>query len=112
MQLLVLILKKADLMEKLIKELAQAGICGGTILEGAGMASELVNMDDVPLFGMLRALLADEGKVPSKVMLFVLKDEQVINTRSAIKAVVGDLNEPNTGIMFAIPITYVEGLGE
>ena len=45
-------------------------------------------------------------------MLFVLKDEQVMDTRNAIKNVIGDMKEPNTGIMFSIPITYVEGLGE
>lgn len=112
MQLLVLILKKVDLIEKLIKELAETGVSGGTILEGTGMASELVNMEDIPVFGMLRALLADEEKVASKVMLFVLKDEQVMITRKSIKRVIGDLSEPNTGIMFSIPITYVEGLGE
>ena len=31
--------------------------------------------------------------------------------RNMIKKVV-DLSVPNTGIMFALPITYVEGLGE
>lgn len=45
-------------------------------------------------------------------MMFVLKDEQAVTTRAIIKEVIGDLKEPNTGIMFSVPITYVEGLGE
>ncbi len=112
MQLLILILKKVELMEELIKHLAESGVKGGTILDGTGMASELINMEDLPMFGMLRLLLTDEEKTACKVLLFVLKDEQVTKTRSAIKQVVGDFSEPNTGIMFSVPITYVEGIGE
>lgn len=112
MQLLVLILKKVELMDRLIKQLANGGVKGATILEGTGMAEALVNMEDFPMFGVLRRILADEDKEVSKVMLLVLKDEQVIHTREIIKTVIGDLSVPNTGIMFSIPITYVEGLGE
>lgn len=112
MQLLILILKKIDLMEPLLKKLAESGVRGGTILEGTGMAKELVNMEDLPIFGMLRMLLAEDIKANSKVMMFVLNEEDALKARSTIKNVIGDLNIPNTGIMFSVPITYVEGLGE
>ncbi|HHU75117.1 MAG TPA: hypothetical protein GXZ28_11005 [Clostridiales bacterium] len=112
MQLLVLILKNIEMMEDIIKQLAEEGISGGTILDGSGMAGALLNMEDLPLFGMLRRILVDEEKVACKVMMFVLKDERVMTTRETIKKVVGDFSVPNTGIMFSIPITYVEGLGE
>ncbi len=112
MQLLILILKKIELMEPLLKKLAELGVKGGTILEGTGMAKELVNMEDLPIFGMLRMLLAEDIKANSKVMMFVLNEENALAARKAIKKVVGDLNVPNTGIMFSVPITYVEGLGE
>ncbi|NLY43808.1 MAG: hypothetical protein GX066_07550 [Clostridiaceae bacterium] len=112
MQLLVLILKKIELVEELIKQLAESGVTGGTIIDGTGMASALANMEDLPMFGLLRNILAGDEKEACKVMLFVLKDEVAISTRAIIKRIVGDFSEPNTGIMFSIPITYVEGLGE
>lgn len=112
MQLLVLILKHVELMDELIRELAEAGVHGGTILDGTGMASTLANMEDVPVFGILRRVLSDEERELSKVMLFVMKDEQAVEARTIIKKVTGDLTGPNTGIMFSVPITYVEGLGE
>lgn len=112
MQLLVLILKKVELMDELLKQLAKGGVKGATILDGTGMAEALVNMEDLPMFGVLRRILADEEKEVCKLLLFVLKDEQIIQTRNVIKSVVGDFSIPNTGIMFSIPITYVEGLGE
>ena len=46
------------------------------------------------------------------IIMFVLKDEQVMTTRETIKEVVGDFSVPNSGIMFSVPITYVEGLGK
>lgn len=112
MQLLVLILKKVEVMNELLKGLVKAGVKGATILEGTGMAEALVDMEDLPLFGVLRRILADEEREASKVMMIVLKDEQVKATRDVIKEVIGDLSVPNTGIMFSIPITFVEGLGE
>lgn len=114
MQLLILILKKVELEKELMKSLAEAGVKGGTILDGTGMGEALVSMDleDLPMFGVLRRIMADEEKDVSKVMMFVLHDEELMLTRNTIKKVIGNLKEPNTGIMFSIPITYVEGLGE
>ena len=99
-------------MDEIMKQLAESGVKGGTILEGSGMAKSLINMEELPIFSMLKHLLADEEKTSCKLMLFVLKDEQVMTTRGTIKKVIGDLSVPNTGIMFSIPVTYVEGLGE
>ena len=112
MQLLILILKKVELTNEIMKVLAESGVKGGTTLDGNGMANALVDMEDLPMFGMLRNLLVDDEKENCKVMMFVLQDEQVMLTRGIIKKVIGDLNEPNTGIMFSIPITNVEGFGE
>ncbi|MBB2181579.1 hypothetical protein H0486_01545 [Lachnospiraceae bacterium MD1] len=109
-KLLVLILKKVQRMDDIIKQLAEAGVKGGTILDGTGMAKSLVNMEELPIFDMLKALLADEEKEACKVMLFVLKQDQVQDAKTAIKEVIGDLTAPNTGIMFTVPIDDIEGL--
>ena len=112
MQMLMVILKKVELVEDVMHELAESGVRGGTIVDGTGMAKALVNMEDLPMFGMLRHMLTDEKKLESKLLIFVLKNEQVTITRETIKKVVGDFSEPNTGIMFSIPIADVEGFGE
>jgi len=109
MQLLTLILKDDHNLDPILKELAAHGVKGGTILEGKGMGEELVNMEDIPMFGMLRRVLKDEDKPESKVVIFVVRDEQVVDARETIKTFV-DLNAPNSGIMFVVPITYVEGI--
>lgn len=111
MNLLVVILKKADLVSEICKELTEEGVHGGTIIDGTGMASIIENMDDLPIFGMLRSILSDDDENEVvKVMLFVVSDEEAQKARKTINRVVG-LDEPNTGIMFAVPVSFVEGLG-
>lgn len=111
MNLLVVILKKADLVSEICKELTEEGVHGGTIIDGTGMASIIENMDDLPIFGMLRSILSDDDEHEVvKVMLFVVSDEEAQKARTTINRVVG-LDEPNTGIMFAVPVSFVEGLG-
>ena len=110
MQLLVTILKKVDVMETLIENLAKAGVKGATILDGTGMAEALINMEDLPLFGVLKRIISDEEREVSKVMMIVIKDDMVKDIIALIKAVAGDLNEPNTGIIFTVPVTHFEGI--
>ena len=112
MQLLILILKDIECIDNLMTELAEAGIKGGTLLEGKGMANVLMQHEELPVFGMMRHLMSDTYEKDSHVLLFVLRDEQVLKTKSTVKRITGDLNKPGAGIMFSIPLTSVEGLGE
>lgn len=111
MNLLVVILKHADLVTDICKELAEEGVHGGTIVDGTGMASVIEKMDDLPIFGMLRSILADDDENEVvKMMFFVMDDEEIKKARKTINDVVG-FDKPNTGIMFALPVSFVEGLG-
>ncbi|WP_313340979.1 P-II family nitrogen regulator [Sedimentibacter sp.] len=112
MELLMVILKRIELVDDIMQKLAEFGVRGGTIIDGTGMAKSLVNMNDLPMFGMLRYIISDEEKLKSKILLFALKEEQVKEVKDKIKEVIGDLSEPNTGIMFTIPIKNAEGFGE
>ena len=111
MQLFTLILKKEELCDKLMHELFEAGIKGGTLINGEGMAKALHNMDDIPTFGLLRRAWDESDRETVKTLLLVLKDEPVPIATKVVKDVIGDLNEPNTGIMFTMPVNIVEGFG-
>ncbi len=112
MYMLILVLKHIELVDELIKELVEVGLHGGTILESTGMAGVLENMEDMPMFGMLRHLFETEDeRESSRTMFFVVDDEELKEAKKVIKKVTGGLNKPNTGIMFAVPVSFVEGLG-
>lgn len=110
MNLLIVILKREELVAEICKELAENGVHGGTIIDGVGMASVIEQMDDLPIFGMLRSILADDDHEVVKTMLFVMNEDELEKSRKIIKNVVG-LEKPNTGIMFALPVSFVDGLG-
>ncbi len=111
MQVLFFILKQVGLMNDILHELAEAGIRGGTIIDAKGMGEALLNMEDLPMFGALRSLLSNEEKEDVKILMFVVQDSEVVPTASTIKKVV-DLSQPNTGILFSVPIYYCEGLNK
>ena len=113
MQALFVVLKQVDLVNDLIHALAKAGVHGGTLIDSTGMASALAGYEDLPIFGVLRRIVQDDGeKECSKTMLFVLKEEEIETVKRVIHKVVGDLSRPNSGIMFAVPVSFVEGLGD
>lgn len=112
MQLFIVILKKADVMDELIRQLARAGVKGATILTGTGMAEALVNMEDLPLFGMLRRIMSDKDPEDSKVMLIALDEDMIGKVKEIIKSSVGSFEGPNTGVMFSVPILSFEGIAK
>ena len=112
MQLLTVILKDATKVNSILRELAEEGVSGGTIIDGKGMGEAIADMSDLPIFGTLRSFFSDEDETTScKVIMFVMKDEQIVEARKTIKKIV-NLKEPNSGIMFEIPLTYVSGLSD
>ncbi len=111
MQALFLVLNKVECLEELLAKLAESGVRGGTIIESTGMARVLGDSEDFNILGSLRAFL-DPRRVESKTLFFVLRDEQIQKTRNIINEVVGGLDKPDTGIMFGVPLSFVEGVGK
>lgn len=103
------VLNQVDLLGKLLNEISDSNINGGTILESSGMGRELAKDQDFPMFGMLRAILNPELK-STKTLVFVLEEDKVEILEKAIERVVGSLEKPNSGILFSLPIDYVKGL--
>jgi len=112
MQLLVLVLNKVELLDELLKNFVKAGIKGATILDSMGMARALTSggNEDIPIFGSLK-LIMNEGHPFNKTLFIVLEDNQIDTCIRCIKKVVGDLNKPDVGILFTIPVNYFEGIG-
>lgn len=108
MKTLVLILNKVDLLDKLLNSLSDNGITGGTILNSTGMAKSLAKDETSGIFGSLRLFL-DPNRKESKTLLFVQNEETILKTIKIIKSIV-DLSKPDSGIIFTMPIDFVEGL--
>ncbi len=111
MELLVLILNDVSRVPKILSAFMEAGIPGTTVVEchGAMRVLRQSQVEPPPIFGALRHIIHEEYS-EGRILLTVLSDEQLATARAIIRQVVGDLSQPDTGILFAMPITSVEGL--
>ena len=108
MQLLFLVIKRIELVDEIMRSLAQAGIRGGTVIDSVGMAK---SMDNLPMIGVLRSILSGEDAAQKGKTIFVaVADDQVDVARKAITDVTGDLSQPNAGVLFGVPISFAEGV--
>ena len=112
MQLLVFIMRKIDNLPVVLSRYMDAGISGTTILdcEGALQVLGQNSVDQPPIFGSLRSYL-NPSHESRKMLLTVLSDEQLPVAKQIIRDVV-DIDRPDTGIMFTLPLTSVEGLAK
>ena len=109
MQVFVIVLNWTEHLEHLLQEFTDQGLRGATVLDSKGMARILHSEDEMPLFYGLRAIMEPEHR-SSKTIFMVLPDEQVDLARKIVNQVTGGLDVPDSGIMFAMPLTMVEGL--
>jgi hypothetical protein len=110
MQVVTLVLNKTECLEELLEALLESGIHGGTVLESTGMMRVIEQSgDDLPMFSTFRQLFDPERK-SSKTLVMVLNDEEVQVARRVIERVTGGLDKPDTGILFAVPALFVEGM--
>lgn len=110
MKLMVLILNKTDSLEYLLEGLSAAGIGGATIIESSGLVMTLSKMESSFISASIRSLFTASGAdEDNKTIISVIKDDQLDIARRVVYSTVGDLSKPNTGILFTVPIDFVEG---
>lgn len=110
MKLMVLILNKLDALEYLLEGLSAAGIGGATIIDSSGLVMTLSKMESSFISSSIRALFTGNGAdEDNKTIISVIRDDQLDIARRVVYSTVGDLSKPNTGILFTVPIDFVEG---
>ena len=95
------------MLDYLLEGLSAAGIKGATIIESSGMAMTLSRLDSSFLSSSIRGLFS--GDEDNRTILSVIKNDQLDTARKIVYNTVGDLSQPNTGIMFTVPLDFVEG---
>ena len=112
MQLLVYIMKKTELLPQVLAGFMREGITGTTVLDSQG-ALQLIHqkgVEDPPIFGSLRSFLNPQGNA-EKMILVVLEDALCEKAFQVIRETV-DIEKPDTGIFFTLPVSHVEGLAK
>lgn len=108
--LLVVVLNKVELLDKMLAALNDANIKGATVLNSIGMAHELASLEDSFVIGSLRAMFAS-GRRENKTIFMVIDNDRIIDATQVIDDVI-DLQKPDTGILFALPVLFAAGIPE
>lgn len=108
-QVLFTVLNKIELLDKLLNEFEDAGVSGATVINSVGMAHALAELEESHFISSFRALFS-AGHSESKTIFIVCSDEMAEKAKNAVRRVVGDLSEPDSAIMFSVPLLYVEGV--
>lgn len=108
MKCLIFILNDVRKLSKLLHEWQHNGITGATILNSTGMAKALFANNDEAIIGSIRHLL-DNDREENKTLFVLLQQDKVNTAIKVIESVVGDLSQPNTGLVFTIDIDFFKG---
>lgn len=111
MKLVILVLNKVEKLDNFLESLMEYGITGATIINSTGLVKELSKKcNDYPIFSSIRMFL-DFSHHESKTIFMALKDEQVETVRKIVREVIGDLSQPDTAVLFTLPLFSAEGVG-
>jgi nitrogen regulatory protein P-II 1 len=108
MKLVVFVLNREELLERVLEAYVEAGIQGATILDSEGMGHYLTY--EVPLFADFKEFM--KGNKPyNRTILSVIRDEAAIGRLvPLLDEVCGGLRSPGTGILFTLPVDFAVGL--
>ncbi len=112
-ELVVLVLDDPDKMEDVLAVWLAAGIAGVTILDSSGLNHQVGKRrlrDDVPLFPSLATLLRGREEHHRTLFVVVPDDFDIQALVAATEKIIGAFDEPNTGILFTLPVTRAWGL--
>ena len=112
MYLILFVLDNPDKLEDLLNAWEETGTGGATVLSSTGMhrLNAGVIRDDLPLIPGLDDFYKRVEDYHRTLFTIVKDDEMLNKIVDATQKVVGDLNEPNTGILVVLPTAQVYGL--
>lgn len=109
MKLVVIVLNKLDCLDKLLTAFGKNSIPGATILSSRGMAQTLEAHDELRFIGSLRMLMNANYK-ENRTIIMAVPDEKVDTVVELVNKATGGLDQPDSGILFTLPIDRVEGM--
>jgi hypothetical protein len=112
--LVVLIVNDIDDCPSILTAWEEAGVTGITILAslGLGHIRRAGLSEDMPLMPSLHDILG-AGEEQHRTIFSVVDSQEMVDKMVAItQQIIGDLEDPHTGILFVVPVLHVYGLGK
>jgi nitrogen regulatory protein PII len=112
-KLILFVLNDPEKIQDVLSAWKEVGVSGATVLFSTGMGRIHLSgalRDDLPLMPSLSDFYIHDEKL-SRTIFTVLDDESLVEKIiRATEKVVGDLDNPDTGILMVLPVESVHGL--
>lgn len=112
MYMLLMVLDDATRLADVLEAWTSAGVQGVTILESTGLQRIIRRREAGSMFMGFSRLFEDSGIGHNTLFALIDSPELAEAAVAATEAVLGDLRQPNTGIVFTIPVAQFWGLPE
>jgi hypothetical protein len=110
MYMLVMVLDDTAHLSDVLSAWESAGVSGVTIIESTGLNRVLQRHSADMAFARFSQMFGS-GRVGHNTLFTVIDSLDLAETAvKATEAVLGNLNEPDTGIIFALPVAKTWGL--
>jgi len=110
MFMIMLVLDKPRLLDKLLESWQQGGINGATIVDSTGIQRQLKKRADLHLHYLFTPVSV--GAEHGNLTLFVIVEEETMIQKclEATEMVTGDLELPDSGVFAVWPLSFVKGI--
>ncbi len=107
MFMIMLVLDDSDHLDAILESWSGLGVSGVTIVESSGMHRRLFKR--IPMRYLYGSQTLEES---GNLTLFVIvrKEKLIRECLKAAENIVGDLNQPNTGVFTAWPLLVTKGI--
>jgi nitrogen regulatory protein P-II 1 len=113
MYMVLLILNDPEKCQNVLDAWEQAGAPGVTVLLSSGLGHIMKKMglqEDLPLIPSLDDFFQQE-ETPHRTLFSIVRERGLVDRMiDATRAVLGDLNQPNNGILSILPVLEAYGL--
>lgn len=106
MEVLFAVIPDESMLEPILEQFHAAGIRGATVFDTVGMGHILY--DSIPLLARLRETSAS-STTHNRTIMTVIDPAQRQDAVEAVERICGDLDEPNSGVIFSIPVLFHRG---
>ncbi len=106
-----LVVHDVNKLQDLLAAWEEAGVTGATVMESTGLHRLRMRgyRDDLPLIPSIDSFLRGAGEA-QRTCFTLIPEEKVDGLVEVTEAVLGKLADPNTGILFVLPVLRVVGL--
>ncbi len=111
-EFVLLVVNRPDKLDQVLHAWESLGVTGVTILESSGLGRAQRLRDDLPLFPSLRSLFEAEEYRHRTIFTVIGEEINLDNLIAATERILGNLDEPNTGILITWPVSRVRGLAK